>query len=659
METALLAARLLLAAVFLVAAAAKLMDRAGSRQAIADFGVPERTASPAALLLPLAEAAVAVALVPKATAWWGAVGAAALLLLFIAAIGVNLARGRKPDCRCFGQLSSSPVGWTTLARNALLAALAGFVVWQGRDEPGTSAVAWVSDLSPGELVLLIGSLALLALVAAEGLILINVLRQNGRLMLRLERVEERLTAAGTGPVESEEQTPPERGLPVGSPAPTFQLSGLYGETLTLEALRAAGKPVLLVLTDPHCGPCNGLMPEIGSWQRDHAGALTVALISRGTPEENRAKSTEHGLANVLLQQDREVAAAYQEEGTPSAVLVLSDGTVGSPLAAGAEAIRSLVARTVGAPGGAPAPSSSPPPVPAPSDNGAPPPAPAPAPAPKIGEPAPPLKLRDLDDHTVNLAGFRGTKALVLFWNPQCGFCQRMLDDVKAWEADRPERAPKLLVVSTGTAEENRAMGLRSPVLLDQGFEVASSFGANGTPMAALVDEEGRIASELAAGAEAVMALARGEAAPPPQPQTSPEPLQLGEPAPPARGTDLDGGTVDLADFRGSRVLVLFWNPGCGFCQQMLDDLKAWEASRPPDAPQLLVVSTGSEEANRALALRSPVLLDQTSAVGTAFGANGTPMAVLVDADGNIASNLAVGAAAVMALATGEAPNVPA
>jgi thiol-disulfide isomerase/thioredoxin len=164
---------------------------------------------------------------------------------------------------------------------------------------------------------------------------------------------------------------------------------------------------------------------------------------------------------------------------------------------------------------------------------------------------------------------------------------------------------------------------------------------------------------LAAGAEAVMALARGEAAPPPQPQTPPEPLQLGEPAPPARGTDLDGGTVDLAGFRGSRTLVLFWNPGCGFCQQMLDDLKAWEASRPPDAPQLLVVSTGSAEANRALRLRSPVLLDQTSAVGSAFGANGTPMGVLVDADGNIASNLAVGAAAVMALATGEAPNVPA
>jgi hypothetical protein len=40
-----------------------------------------------------------------------------------------------------------------------------------------------------------------------------------------------------------------------------------------------------------------------------------------------------------------------------------------------------------------------------------------------------------------------------------------------------------------------------------------------------------------------------------------------------------------------------------------------------------------------------------------YGANGTPMAVLVDADGLIASELAVGANAVMALARSGAPAV--
>jgi hypothetical protein len=62
-------------------------------------------------------------------------------------------------------------------------------------------------------------------------------------------------------------------------------------------------------------------------------------------------------------------------------------------------------------------------------------------------------------------------------------------------------------VSTGTVEANQALGLKSTVVLDEGFTVAPKFGATGTPMAVLVDAEGNIASELAAGAPAVLALA--------------------------------------------------------------------------------------------------------------------------------------------------------
>ena len=76
---------------------------------------------------------------------------------------------------------------------------------------------------------------------------------------------------------------------------------------------------------------------------------------------------------------------------------------------------------------------------------------------------------------------------MLFWNPGCGFCQRMLDDLKAWESKPPKGSPKLIVVSTGTAEANKAMGLRSTILLDQGFNTGRAFGASGTPSAILVD----------------------------------------------------------------------------------------------------------------------------------------------------------------------------
>jgi peroxiredoxin len=135
-------------------------------------------------------------------------------------------------------------------------------------------------------------------------------------------------------------------------------------------------------------------------------------------------------------------------------------------------------------------------------------APRPPAVPKVGEAAPEFSLPDLGGKLVSLSDFRGSPTLLLFWRPSCGFCQRMLPEIKAWESDQPEGAPRLLLVSTDSVESNQAMGLRSPVLLDkEGMSVGRLFGATGTPMAVLVDAEGKIASELAAGAPAVLALA--------------------------------------------------------------------------------------------------------------------------------------------------------
>jgi hypothetical protein len=187
------------------------------------------------------------------------------------------------------------------------------------------------------------------------------------------------------------------------------------------------------------------------------------------------------------------------------VVVKADGTVGSSLAIGADAIRALVAQT--AAGGTlllPMLDAS-----QSHANGhhnghqA-----GPAPA-RIGEPAPSITLPDLDGNTVDLTSFQGTETLVLFWNPACGFCQQMVDDLKTWENRRPKKAPRLLVVSTGTVDANRALGLRSTVVLERRFNTGYSFGINGTPSAVLVDAQGKIASPPAVGAEAVLALASG------------------------------------------------------------------------------------------------------------------------------------------------------
>ncbi len=495
MTLLLLLARLLLCIVFLIAGLAKLADVAGSQQALRNFGVPAPLAAPLGILLPLAELSVAVALIPSLSVWWGALGALALLLLFIIGIGSNLAQGRQPDCHCFGQLHSAPAGWSTLIRNLVLAALAGIVVAFGRSTAGPGLLDWLAALTVSQRIELVVGVGVLALLIGEGWLLWQILRQQGRLLLRLETVEARLAEAGLMVPQPKAWT---AGLPVGTLAPGFALANLTGEIISLTALRALGTPLVLMFSDPGCGPCTALLPEIGRWQREHAAKVVVALISRGTVEANRSKVTEYGLTHVLLQQDREIAEAYQASGTPSAVLIRREGTIGSPVAAGADAIRALMTSAVTLP----VLDALPPPAAA-TGNGH---SAGPA-VPKVGEPAPRFKLPDLTGKQMDLVDFRGNKMLVLFWNPECGFYQRMLSDLKAWEAKPPKGAPKLLVVSTGTVEANKAMGLRSPLVLDQGFSVGNTFGATGTPMAVLVDAEGKIASEVAVGAPAVLALA--------------------------------------------------------------------------------------------------------------------------------------------------------
>lgn len=648
MDTALLIARLVLAAVFAVAGFAKLMDRDGSRAGLEGFGVPAKLAKPGGILLPLAEIAVAILLLPVATAWYAGLAALLLLLAFVGGIAYNMSKGRAPDCHCFGQIHSEPAGWSTLIRNGVLAAVAVFLLVPGPGDSGYSIVGWIGDLSAAEVVLGIVAIVALIAVVIEGWLLVHLLGQNGRVLLRLDALDAIIAEGGAALPSNEAAAPaaPAAGLPVGAQAPAFRLEGLHGETMTLDALRSAGKQVLLIFSDPTCGPCNALLPDIGKWQRDLTSRLTVALVSRGTADANRAKVTEHGLSHVLLQKDREVSNSYKAHGTPTAVVVNADGTIGSPVSGGAEAIRTLVSKTTGSLPLNAAPAAAPRPAPS-SGNGA---APRAAAA-SVGAAAPAVSLPDLEGKTVNLSDYRGKKSLLVFWNPGCGFCRRMVDDLKSWVANPPAGAPEIVLVSTGTPEANRDLGIPLTTLLDEGFNTGRAYGASGTPSAVLVDADGKIASEVAVGAPGVMALANGE---PPKPASNGNApaaniAKKGQAAPEVKLPDLDGNEFDLSTEK-SKTMLLFWNPGCGFCRRMIDDIKAFEAEPPKNAPKLVIVSTGTVESNREQGLSSRILLDQGFNTGRSFGASGTPSAVLIDAKGKISSEVAVGAPAVLALA---------
>ncbi len=337
-----LAARLILFCVFAVAGVGKLLDREGSRDAARGFGVPESLSGSVGLGLPIAELAAAVLLLFPSTAHAGAIVALVLLGAFIVAIAAAMARGEAPDCHCFGALRSEPAGAKTLVRNIILVALAAFVLVTG---PGASPWGWIADLDTTQTWLLAAVAVLAVVLAGMAAFMFALLRQNGRILHRLDMLE-----AGIVP---DDDVPSwdsgGHGLPIGDPAPAFELPGLDGAPVTLDQLRAPDRPVLLLFTDPDCVPCSELMPEVGRWVHEYADELTIALVSRGGAAANRDKAAEHRIPRILLQDDREIAGLYNATATPTGLAIAADGTVLLPAAPGADAIHALVAALAGSP----------------------------------------------------------------------------------------------------------------------------------------------------------------------------------------------------------------------------------------------------------------------------------------------------------------------
>ena len=486
MQVALPIIRALLVGVFAAAGLAKLADLEGSRAAVAGFGVPERFARIAGTLLPFAELTVAVLLLFGGTARAGAIGALVLLGLFCLGIANAMRHGESPDCHCFGQLHSEPAGPRTLIRNGALAGLAAIAAFAGSD-PG-AGLEDISSISTAAVLAIVGALLLAGLVAAAAMALLGLLRQNGRLLLRVEALEGALRARGIAVPEV--QAPSEPGLAPGTAAPEFDLTDVISDdSFSLASLREAGKPVLLFFTDPGCGPCRALLPRIGEWKRAHSGTLTIAAITRGDAERMRPEATEHEVEPVLAEgADRRVSEAYEARVTPSAVVVDAQGRIASTVAAGEPAIAALVQRTT-----------------------------APAlqveqvrPAAKPGDPVPATNgITDLDGSDTDLASsLAGKERVLLFWDPNCGFCNRMVADLKTLEREEPAVSGSLLLISRGDPDANRNQGLGIPILLEQRFELGPKVGVRGTPSAVRVDAQGRLASDVAVGADAVLALAR-------------------------------------------------------------------------------------------------------------------------------------------------------
>jgi peroxiredoxin len=213
------------------------------------------------------------------------------------------------------------------------------------------------------------------------------------------------------------------------------------------------------------------------------------------------------------------------------------------------------------------------------------------------------------------------------------------------------------------------------VLLQDGGDLPAQYRASGTPMGYLLDEEGRIASELALGAEALLALAGpgGGAAPAPE---RPEPgsgheqqrgnrslsesrlnrsgLSAGTPAPSFRVPRLDAGELSLEAYRGQRLLLVFSDPHCGPCEALAPQLE--QARRTNGEVQIVMVSRGDLEENRRkaaeLGLTFPIGVQRQWEISKQYAMFATPIAYLIDETGVIASEVAVGIEPILGLLAG-------
>jgi len=504
MEVVLLVARLVLALIFGTSGVAKAFDTAGSRRAFTGFGVPEWLTAPLALSLPVIEILVALALVPLSTAWWGSIAALVMLSIFTVAIGINLARGRSPNCHCFGKLHSEPVSRTTLVRDLVLVAVAGLVVAQGRNNPGLSALSWLGDLRPVDVTFLVLGVCLIGLVAAATVFLNRMVKQQAKLLSGIEAVRVAVSEDSEpgSTLVRKAAAPPQEGLPIGAMAPRFSLSTVNGDEISLDALLESGKSVLLVFASPNCWGCKVLLPVVRVWQKDYADRLTVAVVSKGTLEENRSQMAKYEINDLLVDDASEVSDNYQAKWSPAALLINPDGRIASHLSLGDGAIRQWLRNLISSgqlqntdldeEGGNVH-------IPQVALNYA---------VRKIGEAAPGFELKDVSDKFVRLEDLRGNPTLLLFWNPRCKICKTLSDDLLSWEEQPPAGSPKLVFVASGEPKAIKAGGKRfkSMTLLDPAFDIAPLFGTKFTPSAILIDSEGRIASSLAIRADNVRAL---------------------------------------------------------------------------------------------------------------------------------------------------------
>jgi thiol-disulfide isomerase/thioredoxin len=316
----------ILVATFGLALVAKARDLRDFRDSLSSFGFPPGVYNLIVIVTLAAEALAIVALLAMPLRWAGII-CLVLLVAFSVAAALAMLRGRKPQCQCFGNLTSGSIGMSTILRNAALAACAVVLLTEGR-----SLLGVVRPMGAQTMIIsfmAIGIAGLLALVFDQ-------LRRYGEVLHTLD-------ALGIDTVTRMQR----RGPKPGESLPELTVLDLDNQRvmLTDKTRSLACKSVVLLSTT--CGHCEALVPAL---ERAAARGIPGIVIVQGrdTATLDPLYSLHNSRWPVLFAEQSDLITHFHVAGFPGLVPIDEQGNVEGGTLLGRQSIEVFLERQLGA-----------------------------------------------------------------------------------------------------------------------------------------------------------------------------------------------------------------------------------------------------------------------------------------------------------------------
>lgn len=258
------------------------------------------------------EALIALGLL--APGWLGRLAALAATGLF-ASFAVMLTRvarrGAVVSCGCFGAWSDEPVTWTTVARAAVLTALAAAYVVVSWPHPGLGAAldTDADHLVAGLVCAALGFTTLMLMTRGAG--------------------------AATPSVGTGDQT--------GRPLPALEVVLADGRVVPLRGL-AADRSLLLVGGSLASPAALEVLAELPAWQEEYGEVVRIVALT--SDDLARVRASVSGLEPLVALGTSATRTALGLTSDPSAVLVGAAGRIATRVAAGSEEVFGLLGGTL-------------------------------------------------------------------------------------------------------------------------------------------------------------------------------------------------------------------------------------------------------------------------------------------------------------------------